>query len=436
MMKQEVDLLIKDVLILPIVPKGLVIKKGFIAISEGRIVDFGPMEKASDFIGREILKGKGLCALPGLINTHTHAPMTLLRGVGDGLPLDKWLNEEIWPREAKLTEEDIYWGTMLACLEMIRSGTTCFVDMYLKEDSVAKAVLDSGLRAFLSYGMIDLGQKSKKEEELRITKDFVMKWHGTGNGRIKCMIAPHAPYTCSQELLLDSKVLAKEMGLMLNIHLSETREEVRIVKRLTGRRPVEYLDFIGFLGPEVLAAHCVWLSDEEIRILAKKGVSVSHCPSSNSKLGSGIAPVREMLSYGVNVSIGTDGCASNDDMDMFEEMRLACFLQRARLLDPTVLNAVDAIEMATINAAYAIGMMDEIGSIQRGKRADLILIVLNIPKMVPLNDLITNIVFSASGNSVRYVIVNGKILMKEGRVTSVNQETVIREVMRRKIVPN
>ncbi len=430
-MRREIDLLIENVMILPVVPKGSVIKNGFIAISDGRIKDFGRMEERPNFNAEEVLNGKGMCALPGLINTHTHAPMTLLRGIGDALPLNKWLEEAIWPREAKLTAEDIYWGTMLACLEMIRSGTTCFVDMYLEEDAVARAVLDSGLRAFLSYGMIDLGSEDKREKELRITEGFVRRWHGAGEGRIRCMIAPHATYTCSKELLLASKALADEMNLMLNIHLSETKSEVKKVKELTGMRPVEYLESLRFLSPNVLAAHCVWLSDEEMKILAKRGVSVSHCPSSNAKLGSGIAPVKELISEGVNVSIGTDGCASNDDLDMFEEMRLTCFLQRARLLDPTAIRALDVIEMATINAARAIGMEDEIGSIERGKRADIILVSLKAPRLVPLNDLVSNLVFSSSGNDISTVIVDGKILMKERKVLSMDEEEVLKEASSR-----
>ncbi|RLG53630.1 MAG: N-ethylammeline chlorohydrolase [Thermoproteota archaeon] len=430
-MRQEVDLLIKNVMILPVVPKGSVIRNGFIAISDGKIKDFGPMEKMSNLVGKEVLSGKGMCALPGLINTHTHAPMTLLRGVGDGLPLDKWLKEAIWPREAKLSEEDIYWGTMLACLEMIMSGTTCFVDMYLKEDGVAKAVLDSGLRAFLSYGMIDLGSEEKREQELKITRDFVKRWHGAGEGRIRCMIAPHAPYTCSKELLLASKAMADEMKIMLNIHLSETKTEVQKIKELTGMRPVEYLESLNFLGPNVLAAHCVWLSNEEIRLLAKRGVSVSHCPSSNAKLGSGIAPVKELISEGANVTIGTDGCASNDDLDMFEEMRLACFLQRVRLLDPTAMKALDALEMATINAAHALKIEKEIGSIEKGKKADIILVNLDVPRLVPLNDLVSNLVFSASGNNVKSVIVNGRLLMKNGKVLSMEEDRVLKEACSR-----
>jgi len=426
-MRREVDLLIKNATILPIVPRGLVIERGFIAVSDGRIDDLGPMEKMPSLAAREVLNGEGMCALPGLINTHTHAPMTLLRGVGDGLPLDKWLREAIWPIEAKLTEEDIYWGAMLACLEMIKSGTTCFVDMYLKEGAVARAVLDSGLRAFLSYGMIDIGHEEKREQELRISREFVKEWHGRGEGRIRCMVGPHAPYTCSKELLLASKDLADEMNLMLNIHLSETKEEVKKIRKITGMRPARYLDSLNFLGPNVIAAHCIWLSDEEINILAKRRVSVSHCPSSNAKLGSGIAPIRELFSRGVNVSIGTDGCASNDDLDMFEEMRLACFLQRVRLLDPTAIKAKDVIEMATINASRALKMEKEVGSIERGKKADIILVDLNVPRLTPLNDLIPNLVFSASASHVKCVIVDGRILMKEGIVLSIDEERVLKE---------
>ncbi len=426
-MRQEVDLLIKNTMILPVVPRGLVIKRGFIAIYDGKIEDFGPMEKMPNFIAKEVLIRERTCALPGLINTHTHAPMTLLRGVGDGLSLDRWLKEAIWPREARLTEEDIYWGAMLACLEMIRSGTTCFVDMYLREDAVARAVLDAGLRAFLSYGMIDLASEEKREQELRITREFVEKWHGASGGRIRCMIAPHAPYTCSKELLLASKAMADEMNVMLNIHLSETKAEVQKIKELVGMRPVEYLNSLRFLGPNVLAAHCVWLTDEEIRTLAQTGVSVSHCPSSNAKLGSGIAPVKELISKGVNVSIGTDGCASNDDLDMFEEMRLACFLQRVRLLDPTAIKALDAIEMATIKAAYALKMEKEIGSIEKGKRADIILVNLNTPRLSPLNDVVSNLVFSASGNNVNDVIINGRLLMKNRKILRVDEEKVLKK---------
>ncbi len=432
-MRAKIDLLIKNVIVLPVVPKGLVIERGYIAVSGNRIVDIGSMERMPNLAAEDVLDCKGACALPGLINTHTHAPMTLLRGVGDGLPLNKWLEEEIWPREMRLTEEDVYWGSMLACLEMIRSGTTCFVDMYFMEDSVAKAALNSGLRAFLSYGMIDLGMEEKREKEIKITKEFVDRWHGAGNGLINCMIGPHAPYTCSRELLMTSKEIADEKGLMINIHLSETREEVEKIKKETGMRPIEYLDSLGLLGPNLLAVHCVWVSQEEIRMLAERGASVSHCPSSNSKLGSGIAPIKEMMSEGVNVSIGTDGSASNDDLDMFEEMRLTCFLQRARLMDPTAIRARDVIEMATIRAARSLGLEKQVGSLERGKLADIIIVDLNTPRTTPLNDIASNLVFSASAANVRTVIVNGRILMRDGRVLSIDENRVLREASSRRL---
>lgn len=417
-----VDILIRGGLLVTMNPHRQIIKNGSVAIEGSRIVAVGERIKEKADI---VIDARGKAVLPGLINGHTHLAMTLLRGFADDLPLDKWLSDKIWPMEKVMGPRDCYVGALLGSLEMIKSGTTCFADNYFHMDQVARAVITSGLRGVLSYGMIDRDDKKKMREEIRIGRNFVKSFHGKARGRILTMFGPHAPYTCSTECLLKVKELSRNFGVGIHIHLAESNEEVKQTMQRYGKRPVEYLDSIGFLGPEVLAAHCVWVSKKEIKMIKEKGVKPVHNPTSNMKMGSGIAPVPEMLGVGIPVALGTDGAASNNSLDLFKEMKLAALLAKVRNFDPTVLPAMKALEMATINGAVALGLQEEIGSLEEGKKADLIAVNLKRPHLSPLHDIVSHLVYSARGSDVDTVIVDGKILMETGEVLTLDEEKVL-----------
>ena len=361
----------------------------------------------------EVIDAKGMIAMPGLVNTHTHAAMTLFRGYGDDMPLDQWLRERIWPAEAKLTGEWVYWGTRLAIIEMIKSGTTAFNDMYFFMEDVARAVRDSGIRATLGYGFLDLFDEEKREKEIRETEKFVNFVDSMRNSRIKASVAPHAIYTVSRESLEWSAEYARERGLRLHIHVSETEKEVKDSMEQHGMSPVKYLDSIGFLGSDVIAAHSIWLSPEDMDIYAKRGVWPSHNPASNMKLGSGIMPYSEMRKRGIRPVLGTDGAASNNNLDMMEEMKTAALLQKVSG-DPTALPANEAIKMATEWGAQALGI--NAGKIEEGYLADIILVRTDVPEMVPMHSWESNIVYAAQGSAVDTVICDGKILMRNREI--------------------
>ncbi len=404
-----------------------IIKDGAILVEEGKIAEIGPRKELDKVKGKdeEILDGKGKVAMPGLINAHTHLSMTLFRGFADDLPLDVWLKEKIWPLEAKLTGYDCYVGALLGCLEMLKTGTTCFVDMYFFMEDVAKAVKEAGIKAFLSYGMIDLFSSKRREVELKKTKKFINFIKKFGNGKIKPLLGPHAPYTCSKDMLLEVRELANEENLKITIHCSETRKEVEEVRRKFGKRPVEYLNSIGFLDKDVLLAHCVWLSPLEVFTLVKKQVSIAYNPISNMKLASGICPVHVFLKNNVNVTIGTDSCASNNNLDMFEEMKVASLLPKINVYKPDVINAYQILEMATVNAAKFLEMNS--GSIEVGKDADIILLDLNSPFMNPIHNIMSNIVYAANGSCVDTVIIDGEVVVRNKKVLTLDEEEVIRK---------
>jgi 5-methylthioadenosine/S-adenosylhomocysteine deaminase len=372
-----------------------------------------------------VIDGEGKLLMPGMVNTHTHLSMTLLRGLADDLPLDIWLNEHVWPMEAHLNGDYCYAGALLACVEMIKSGTTTFNDMYFFMDDVGRAVNETGLRGVLSHGMIDLGDEEKRKAEFKETRRIIEKCHGSAEGRITVAFGPHSPYTCSRELLEGVREEADKSGNRIHIHVGETEYEVQQVMEAHGKRPFEYLDEIGFLGADVLAAHSVHLSSEEIEIVRKKGVKLSHNPASNMKLASGVSPVDKMLKKGICVSLGTDGAASNNNLDLLEEMKLAALLQKVHNMDPTYLNAENTFEMATINGANALGMNKEIGSIEVGKKADLVLLDIKAPHLTPFRHPMSHIVYSARGSDVHTTICNGKILMENKKLTVVPEAQVI-----------
>lgn len=419
-MTETNSILIKDTTIL-----SDSIIKGSVLVVDNKIeeISINLVDKDADIV----INGQNKITMPGLINTHSHVAMTLLRGVGDDQDLQTWLNEYIWPREAKLNEELVYAGSKLAMAEMIKTGTTTFNDMYFYMEKTAKAVEESGMRALLGYGMIDLFDEKKRKSELNETKKFIDKCHNTADGRVQVAVAPHAPYTCSEEILKESKKLADTHNLKLHIHVSETKQEVTDLQKERNETPFEYLNNIGLLDENTIAAHGVWTTPEEMKILKEKDVSISHNPSSNMKLASGIAPVNNYIKNGINVGIGTDGVSSNNNLDMFSEMKLTALLQKVNTLDPKVLPAKETFDMATKNGAKALGVNS--GKIKEGKLADIIIVNTNVPHMTPVRNPLSNIIYSALGTDVDTVICDGKILMENKELKTINEKEVISDAI-------
>ncbi len=380
-----------------------------------------------DVLGLQILDGSGMAILPTFINMHTHASMTLMRGYADDLDLHDWLENHIWPLEAKLTEEDVYHGARLACLEMIKSGTTCCNDMYWHFHGIARAVEEMGLRAVLSSVFIDFNDAAKAEEQRELTERLFEETKQYSD-RIGFALGPHAIYTVSKESLKWAAQFSTENGIPLHIHISETQKEVDDCLSLYGLRPIQWLDKIGLLGPNVIAAHVIHVTDEEIGILARNGVHVVHCPASNMKLASGCFPFRKMEAKGISLSLGTDGCSSNNNLSMIEEMKLAALLAKLQHNDPTVLPARTAFEMATINGAGALGL--DGGKIAEGKLADCMLIDLANHRLAPGYHLDEDMVYSADSSCIDTVICDGKILMQGGYVAG--EEKIVTEARRYK----
>jgi 5-methylthioadenosine/S-adenosylhomocysteine deaminase len=419
------DIIIKNAYVLTMDPEKGDLKNGTVVIEDGKITEITEKTKEN---AETVIDARHSVVMPGLVNTHTHAAMTFFRGYADDLQLADWLEGHIWPAEAKLTAEDVYKGSLLACLEMIRSGTTSFADMYFYMDETAKAVEASGLRASLCHGLIELWNEEKGETDLKEGKRFVRAWQGAADGRIKTMYGPHAPNTCSEEFLAKVREEANRDGAGIHIHVLETEAELLAMKERYGKCSVHLLEDMGFLGPDVLAAHCVWLSDGDIEILAKRGVNVSHNAISNMKLASGIAPVHKMLEEGVNVSLGTDGCASNNNLDLFEEMKTAALLHKVNTFSPTALPARQVLQMGTVNGAKALGT--ETGMLKVGKKADLIVVDMKKPHLTPCFDVPSHLVYSARGSDVRTTIVNGKILMDDYRLLALDEQKVMEDAQK------
>ncbi len=399
------------------------IKKSSLLIQNDKIVEISDRIDSND--AEDVINAEGKVLIPGLVNTHTHLSMTLMRGLADDIPLETWLNNHIWPVEAELNGEHCYAGALLACAEMIKSGTTCFNDMYFFMDHVARAAEESGIRGMLSHGMIDFGDEDKRRQEFKESIRIIKKCHNTGNGRIKVAFGPHSPYTCSKELLEGVKTEAAKHGVRIHIHVSETQKEVSDILETHGMRPFEYLDEMDFLGNEVTAAHAVWVSDREIEIIKEKNVKLSHNPSSNMKLSSGISPVAELLDKGICVSMGTDGPASNNNMDLLEEMKIAALLQKVNTMNPTVLAAEEVFKMATVNGASALGLENEIGSIDLGKKADIVLVNMKTAHLTPFRNPISHLVYSANGGDVDTVICNGEILMRNRELLTLDEKMIL-----------
>jgi 5-methylthioadenosine/S-adenosylhomocysteine deaminase len=406
-----------------------ILRETSVLISEGRIVEIGDkIKQAAD----RVVDGRGCVLLPGLINAHTHLSMTLFRGYADDMELHEWLANKIWPLETKLTAEACYYGALLGCLEMIRTGTTTFVDMYFYMQDVARAVGKAGLRGILSYGVIDLFDEGRAQEEKEKTAAFLNFVKSLDNDRVQFAVGPHAPYTCSAETLLWAKELAERERCILHLHVGETRKEQTDIERAQKARVVEYLHRIGALSPQLLAAHCVWLSKAEVKLLGEARSSVAHCPVSNMKIATGgFAPLPEMFEFSVPVGLGTDGAASNNTLDMFETMKFCALGHKAYRWDPTLLPAQKVLDLATIEAARAIRAEKELGSIEPGKKADMILVSLNAPHLQPIHGketVLSDLVYAARGADVTTTIVDGQVLMESGQVRTLDQSEVFERV--------
>ncbi|WP_457644040.1 amidohydrolase [Persephonella sp.] len=431
---ERADLILTDISYILTMDENLTeYKDADIAIKDKKIVAIGKDIK-NRYYGKTIVC-KGKIALPGLINTHTHAAMTLLRGYGSDNPLKVWLEEYIWPVEGKFVSYDfVKDGTKIAVYEMLRNGITTFVDMYFYENAVADVINEIGIRGVLSTGILDFPTPGAKtpDEGIEKTISFIKEYSGEF---VYPAIGPHAPYTCSPETLKKCMDVAEKYDIIFHIHVSETEFEVETIKEKYGKTPVEHLDSVGVLNDRVLAAHMVHPTEREIEILAEKDVKVSHCPESNLKLASGVAPVPEMLKAGVTVSVGTDGTASNDDLDIIGEVSTAAKLHKGISKDPTVINAKQALLMATREGAKALRMYDKLGSLEAGKIADIILIDASQPHLNPLFDPYTQIVHSSKGSDVDTVLIGGEIKVLNKNVIALSKDEIleIAENWKRKI---
>jgi 5-methylthioadenosine/S-adenosylhomocysteine deaminase len=409
-----------------------VVAPGAVAIAGTDIVDVdSPAAIAAKYTAAETIDARSEIVLPGLVNTHTHAPMVMYRGLADDLALMDWLQKYIFPAEAKtVSPELVRVGTRLAAVEMIESGTTTFADMYYFEEEIARATFEAGLRGVLGETIIQFPVADAKTpaEGLARAERFIKEFKD--NGLVVPAIAPHALYTNDKSTLLASAEIGRKYDVPVLIHFSETEDEVRGAREQYKMTPAAYLESIGFWGPKTLAAHGVWVTDEDIAILKRRSVGVAHNPESNMKLASGAAPVGKYLAAGVALGLGTDGAASNNDLDMFEAMRQASFLAKHSTHDPTALSAQAALDMATIGGARALHMERLIGSLEVGKRADLITVSMSAVRQTPMYDPVSHLVYATRGDDVRTTIVNGKVLMKDRQVRTINRAAAIADANR------
>jgi 5-methylthioadenosine/S-adenosylhomocysteine deaminase len=425
------DLVIHNGTIVTVNPEFEIIENGIICIKKDKITrvaavaDDRPPPQA-----KEIIDAGGGIIMPGLVNTHTHLPMTLFRGLADDLPLDTWLNETIFPAESThINSESVRWGTLLACAEMIISGTTTCCDGYFLEGDVALAVNDFGMRAVLGQGVIDYPAPGVPDPAANVetAKAYVEEWKDISS-KIMPSIFCHTPYTCSEETLTKAKSVSQELGALFQIHAAETKDERNRFLSEYQMTPIKYLDKLGILDQNTLLVHCIWLNKADIEIIAARQSKVSHNPESNMKLASGISPLSRLVNYGIPIGLGTDGCASNNNLDLFQEMDMAAKLHKASTLDPTVMDAGTVLKMATIDAARAIGLDDVIGSLETGKQADIVIIDTNQPHLVPMYHPESHIVYAAKGSDVSDVMVAGKILVRDGKLLTIDLDEIIDRV--------
>lgn len=437
-MAEKWDLLITGGTLLSMSDKIGIVENPLIGVKGGIIVQVGRQGDAAvnPQAAGEIIDAAGCLIMPGLVNTHTHLPMVCFRGLADDMPLMEWLNNHIFPAEARhVNREMVYAGSMLAIAEMILSGTTTFCDGYFYESSVAQAALDSGMRAVVSQGFIDYPTPDNPDpaKQREIAEKFAARWKGK-NTRITPAFFCHAPYTCSPGTLKTIKEIARREEIPYLIHLLETEEEIRIIKDRYGLPPLQHLQKLEVLDGRTIAVHCNWLDGDDIRIMSDFDVKVSHNPESSMKLAAGIAPVPAMLQQGVSVGLGTDGCASNNDLDLFREMDTTAKIHKIMRMDPSVMNARTVVEMATIGGARVLGLEERIGTVDTGKNADLIILDMDKPHLVPLYNIHSQLVYSACGADVKTTIIDGRVIMKDRKFMHMDISLIMHEV--RKIADN
>jgi 5-methylthioadenosine/S-adenosylhomocysteine deaminase len=431
------NILLKNVILLPLVDgQTELVDNGFLHVKDGRIAAQGLMaELPAEIVPERSIDGAGSLLMPGLINTHTHAPMTLFRGLADDLELMTWLNEHIFPAEAKsVNPEMVYWCSKLAAAEMILSGTTTVADGYFLAEDVARAFTDCGLRSIVAQGVIDFPAPGVPDPAKNVAAaiKFIEVWKDK-NELLTPAVFCHSPYTCSAATLQRAKEMARQKNVKLFVHVAETRGEAEQLQEQHGATPVRYLDSLGILDRDTVCVHCVWLDDEDIKILARSNASVSTCPQSNMKLGAGIAPLKELLDKKITVGLGTDGCASNNTLDLFQEMDLCAKLHKVKDLEPTALPAGQILKMATYGGAELLGLQQKTGSLEKGQAADLILLDLQQPHLQPFYnpDLL---VYAATGADVTGVIINGRLVMENRRILTFDVDETMARV--RKLAEN
>ncbi len=406
-----------------------VLKGSDVAIADGVIQAVGAVPDG--FVPDEVLDATDQVVMPGFFNAHTHAPMTLVRGWAEDLPLDRWFNERIWVAESALTEEDVYWGAALAAAEMIRCGTVGFADHYFWMDRVAEVVEQSGLRATLAWCVFGLGAEQEiGGTTLDLTVDFVQRWQGAADGRIHTVLGPHSPYVCSPDFLTQVAERAAALGVGVHLHVAESQEQVDNSLAEHGRTPVAHLARLGLFDGPAIAAHCIYVNDEDLSILAEKGVTVASCTGCYMKLGMGVPPLPDMLARGINVALGTDGTASNNDLDMLEEAKLAALMHKNARLDPQLLPGDLVLRLATQNGARAMGFPQS-GVIAPDRAADLIILDFHQPHLRPRHNLIANVIYAAKAGDVRHVMVAGRWLMRDRELLTLDEERIMYEAERR-----
>jgi 5-methylthioadenosine/S-adenosylhomocysteine deaminase len=427
--KTPVDLLIHNAMVMTLNDAADIFHPGAVAIRDDEIVWVGPEDSwAEQFEPREKLNMAGGLVMPGLINAHTHAAMTCFRGLADDLPLSVWLNEHIFPAEKKISGELVYKGTLLACAEMILGGITTFCDMYLFEDQVARAAHEARMRALVGEVLYDFPSPNygPPEKGLAFTRDLIQAWQG--DPLISVAVEPHAVYTCSPELLYACRDISEDFRVPMIIHLSESQDEVNQVKERYGLSPVDHLKQLELLSPQLIADHCVVLTEEEMDVLAESGVRVVHNNESNMKLANGVAPVAKLLERSVPVGLGTDGCASNNNLDMLAEMDSVAKLHKVYRMDPTIMDAKTVVRLATRGGARVLGLEEQIGSLEPGKKADIIGLDLNKPHLTPLYNIYSHVVYAASAADVTLNIINGEVVMRNRELLTLDVERVMAEV--------
>jgi len=427
---QNIDLIISGGKALLMDDGDSCLENAAIAVNASAIIDIGPKETIlPKYCAKKTIQAENALIMPGFVNTHTHAAMTCFRGIADDLELMDWLQNYIFPAEAKNVNPHLaYWGSLLAAAEMIKSGTTTFCDMYIFEEETARAAKEAGMRCLLGEVLFDFPSPSCKtpEEGLAYTRRLIEKWRD--DPLISIIVEPHALYTCSPDVLAQAKALADEYQLMLGVHLLENKAELDQLQSKFGKSAVSFLEDIGYLNERLLAFHCVHFSADDMQRFARYGCKVSHNPASNMKLANGITPVTDMIAAGITVGLGTDGCASNNTLDMIKEMSTAAKLHKVAMLDPTVMDAKTAVRMATLNGAKALNLDRVVGSLEVGKKADIIVIGLDKPHLTPLYNEYSHLVYAAGGADVDSVVINGKVVMEDRRLLTINENDVMKEV--------